>query len=109
MPSKLKKKSKPKSIAAVISVATTVFAFLSSIIKVASFFFDPNERERRRIEAAIKQNEEDLGKVSDSIDSNNEDDLNEALDKISKRRKKTDALKKKEKKCKKSLRYTRYC
>jgi len=103
------KKSKSLSVATVVSVATTVFAFLGSLLKVASYFWDPSERERRRIEAALKQNEADLNKVNNAIDDNNEDDLNESLDKISKRRKKTDALKKGKNKCKKSLRYTRYC
>jgi hypothetical protein len=106
------KKSKSRDLGTIAASLAAIFAFLSSVVKVASFFFDPDERKRKRRQDAINSNDHDIQEVENSIDSNNEDELNDTLNKISGRRKKTDLLKKDikgKKKCKKSLRYTRYC
>jgi len=105
------KKSKSRDLGTIAASLAAIFAFLSSVVKVASFFFDPAERKRKRRQDALNANKHDLEDVCDSVDSNNEDELNEVLDKISGRRKKTDSLKsiKGKKKCKKPLRYSRYC
>ena len=111
------KKSKSLNVGAVVASLGAIFAFLGGLVKVLSYFFDPEERKRKRRQDAINENKHDLNDVCNSIDNGDEDKLNDALNDIEGRRKK-DSLKKSlkkdkggKKKCdsKKKLRYSPYC
>ena len=105
-----KKASTGRGLSTIITSLGAILAFLASAVKLLTYFFDPAERERKRKQAAIKQNKIDSEKVNSAIDGKNEDKLNDILNTIEERRKKSKkSLKRKvTKKCKK-VRYSRYC
>ena len=107
---KKKKASKGRGFASIVASAGAIVTFLAGLVKVLSYFFDPAERKRKRKQAAIKQNKTDSDKVNSAIDSNNEGKLNNVLNKIEQRRKKSKKTLKRKvtKKCKKA-RFSRYC